>query len=49
MQHDDPILKKKKEKNWLKSARLKAQKKTQKTLEILMVLTTSKLVNLNMI
>ena len=46
---DDPIPKKKREKYWLKNGRAKAQNQTQKTLEILMVLTTSKLVKLNMV
>ena len=49
MEHDDPITKKEKKKNWLKSARVKAQKQTQKTLEILMVFTISKLLKLNTI
>ena len=49
MEHNDTIPKKKKVKNWLKSARVKAQNQTQNMLEILMVLTTSILVKLNMI
>ena len=49
MEHDDTIPKKNEVKNWLNTARVKAQKQTKKTLEILLVLTTSKLVKLNMI
>ena len=49
MEHDDPIPNKKEEKDWLKSARVKAQNQTQKKLDILMVLTNSRLVKLNMI
>ena len=49
MEHDYPITKEKKAEKLAKSTRVKAQKHTHKTLELLMVLTTSKLVKLNMI
>ena len=50
MEHSYTIPKKKKgEKLYIKSARVKAQKHTQKKLDILMVLTNSRLVKLNMI
>ena len=49
MDHDDPIPKGKNGDNWLKRARVKRKKQTQKTSEILMVFTISKLVKLNMI
>ena len=49
MKHDDPIPNKTKEKNWLKSARVKAQNQDQKTLEIIMTLTILKLMKQNII
>ena len=49
MEHDDPIPKKNKEKKWLKIARVKAQNQIHKKWDVLMVLTASILVKLNMI
>ena len=49
MEHDDPIPKKKKGGGWLKITRVKVQKQTQKKLDVLMVLTASRLVKLNII